>query len=372
MLGRNVAIRQLILIGKTIPLPAPPPLMNALTKVQVTNDSAKGDGFELTFSLTRESIVEYALLKAGLLDPESRVIIAVILGVVPQVLIDGIITHHQFDPGANGAPSTLTVMGLSSSVMMDLKENNAQYPNQTEAVIVTRLIAKYARYGLIPVVKPTKSVSIAVKKTPNQNETDLQYIERLAKDNGYVFYIEPLFIGVNKAYWGPEIRLGTPQHALTTNMGAWNNVTSLNFSLDPLAPTAVSGTFMIPIINRAVKIPSLPSLKIPPLSSRPVRPLSRKLLRDTAKKNAVDAATTLLAEVTGARDAVTATGELDTMLYGHVLRACKLVGVRGAGLAYNGFYYVRSVTHTLQRGSYKQSFTLGREGTYSITPIVRP
>ena len=58
-----------------------------------------------------------------------------------------------------------------------------------------------------------------------------------------------------------------------------------------------------------------------------------------------------------------ADGELDTVRYGHVLRARRLVGVRGAGLTYDGLYYVRRVTHTIERGSYTQSFALSREGT---------
>jgi hypothetical protein len=46
------------------------------------------------------------------------------------------------------------------------------------------------------------------------------------------------------------------------------------------------------------------------------------------------------------------------------------VSVRGAGLAYDGFYYVKSVTHDLKRGEYKQSFTLARDGLISMTPVV--
>ena len=44
--------------------------------------------------------------------------------------------------------------------------------------------------------------------------------------------------------------------------------------------------------------------------------------------------------------------------------------MRGAGLAYDGLYYVNSVTHTLKRGEYKQSFTLSRDGLISPTPVV--
>jgi hypothetical protein len=44
--------------------------------------------------------------------------------------------------------------------------------------------------------------------------------------------------------------------------------------------------------------------------------------------------------------------------------------VRGAGLAYDGLYYVNSVTHNIKRGDYKQSFELSRDGLISNTPRV--
>ena len=69
---------------------------------------------------------------------------------------------------------------------------------------------------------------------------------------------------------------------------------------------------------------------------------------------------------------VTATGEVDGVRYGKVLRARKLVGVRGAGTSYDGFYYVRRVTHTLRPGEYRQSFTLSRDGTGALLPVVAP
>ena len=48
------------------------------------------------------------------------------------------------------------------------------------------------------------------------------------------------------------------------------------------------------------------------------------------------------------------------MRYGRVLKARQLVGVRGAGPAFDGLHYVDSVTHNIARGQYKQSFTLKR------------
>ena len=42
------------------------------------------------------------------------------------------------------------------------------------------------------------------------------------------------------------------------------------------------------------------------------------------------------------------------------------------GPAFDGLYYVKSVTHKLKRGEYKQSFTLGRDGLISLSPRVLP
>ena len=51
-------------------------------------------------------------------------------------------------------------------------------------------------------------------------------------------------------------------------------------------------------------------------------------------------------------------GSLDVMRYGRILKARRLVGVRGAGNPYDGLYYVESVTSTLKRGEFRQRFQL--------------
>jgi hypothetical protein len=79
-----------------------------------------------------------------------------------------------------------------------------------------------------------------------------------------------------------------------------------------------------------------------------------------------------LGQTAQASDSVSGSGQLDVLRYGHILKARQLVSVRGAGLAYDGFYYVKSVTHNLKRGEYKQSFSLARDGMISLTPQVMP
>ncbi len=71
-------------------------------------------------------------------------------------------------------------------------------------------------------------------------------------------------------------------------------------------------------------------------------------------------------------DAVSGNGSLNVSRYGSILRSRMLVGVSGAGIAYDGMYYVDSVTHSIKRGEYKQNFQLSRDGLISQTPVVMP
>jgi Phage tail baseplate hub (GPD) len=372
MLDSLFGIRLILLIGPTIPLPPSADVMNALSRVEVTNDSSTADGFQLTFACGRSGLADYDLIQDGTFDPMTRVIVGVIFGVLPEVLIDGVITHSQFNPGTAPGQATLTVTGKDLTAAMDLEEKNKSYENQPDFVIVTTVLASYAKYGITPMPTPTADVPIMLERIPRQQETDLKFIQRLAQRNGFVFYLEPLTIGVNMAYWGPEKRVGLPQPALSVNLGASTNVKSLSFANDALAATGTRGVIVEPFTKIRIPIPALPSLKIPPLVSTPATPYRTTLQRDSANQNPATAATRMLAAATNTPDSATADGEADGVRYGTALRARKLVGVRGVGLTHGGFWYVRRVTHAIGRGDYSQRFSLSREGTGTLTPVLRP
>ena len=360
-----------LFIGPTIPIPAPYAVVDALTSLEVTNKDQQRDGFQMNFSLGKDTPLDYSLLLSGLLDPPSRVIIMVIIGALPQVLIDGIITNHQFMPSNKPGESTLVVTGEDISLQLDLEEKNETYPNQPDSIIVTRLIASYATYGLVPVVTPTTNVPIELQRIPTQQGTDLAYIQQLAQRNGFVFFIEPTAPFVNTAYWGPDNRLGLPQSALTMNMGPDTNVESLNFTFNALGPATPEVTIIEPFTKLAISIP-IPSGFRPPLALRPATSLRKTISRDAANLDPTQAALQALSSASDSSDAVTATGEVDAVRYGRALRSRRLVGVRGVGFSYDGNYYVKQVTHRIKRGEYKQSFTFTREGLGALTPAVVP
>ena len=61
----------------------------------------------------------------------------------------------------------------------------------------------------------------------------MQYIRSLAEQVGYVFYHRSGPVpGSSKAYWGPQIKVGPVQPALSSDMDAYTNVESLHFTFD--------------------------------------------------------------------------------------------------------------------------------------------
>jgi len=242
----------------------------------------------------------------------------------------------------------------------------------SDSVIVTRLLAGYATLGIVPSVTPTTDVPIETDRVPSQQGTDLAFINELARRNGFVFYIEPTPIpGVSTAYWGMDNRLGVPQSALTVNMGPETNVESISFSFDALGPTTPVVTIVEPTTRIAIQIP-IPTGLHPPLALRPAPPMRTTLARDAANLDPVQAALRALSSLNESSDAVTGSGDVDAVRYGQALRSRRLVGVRGAGVTYDGNYYVREVTHQIKRGEYRQRFSITREGLGALTPAVVP
>ena len=367
-----------LMMGPAIPIAVPQALTDALMSVQVTTTDGQRSGFQLTFAVSKKSVINTTLLPAGFFDPLIRVIIVVTISGTPYVLMDGVITRQEITPSSEPGQSTLTVTGEDLTVLMDLVEiPGLAYPNLAHPLIVALILAKYAVFGIIPLPIPSLFLDIVpiTSRFEQQTDTDLAYIQNLASRNGYTFYLEPgPTPGASVAYWGPKIMVGVPQPALNINMDADTNVESLSFSLDGRAKEQ-DIVFVYDPITHKIPIPvPLPNINLlhPPLGVRPSPPLKIKLLKGTSKLNQIEAILLGLSETANSADSITGNGQLDVLRYGHVLKARGLVGVRGVGLAYDGLYYVNSVTHNIKRGEYKQSFTLSRDGLISLTQKVAP
>lgn len=367
-----------LLIGPGVPVPAPVDVLEALDAVQVTSGT-NTSGFQLTFKLGKNSSLQTTLLPVGYFDPIIiRVMIIVTVNGLPNVLMDGVVTRQELSPSNDVGKSTLTITGEDLSRLMDLVEMPfMRFPAMPIIARVYAILAKYAVLGIAPIAIPPilPDIPDPLEEIPSQTGTDLAYIRQLASQVGYVFYVEPgPTPGANIAYFGPDIRIPVPQPALNVNLDAQTNVESLSFSLDGTAKKIVVITVFDPV-TRKIPIPiPLPNINIarPPLGARPTLPTKVEFAEGMAAFGPAEAANRALGILLTADDAVTGSGSLNVLRYGSVLRSRMLVGVRGAGLTYDGLYYVNSVTHDIKHGEYKQNFNLSRDGLISNIPVVMP
>jgi len=365
-----------LMIGPAVPVPVSKEVLDALTEVQVTTTSGKASGFRLTFTLsTRSPLHTIFLLSGGSMIPMIRVMILVTLNGVTEVIMDGVMTNNEVAPGKDSSESILSIIGEDLSRVMDYIDfSGIPYPAMPAEARVALALVKYAVLGVVPMVIPSVLIDVPLptERIPQHHGTDLEYIKCLADRVGYVFYVEPgPKPGMSVAYWGPEIKVGVPQPALNVNMDAHTNVESLSCSFN-------ADNNKIPVVyiqeknSKApimIPIPDITPLN-PPLGLIPPIPKGIEPVEGTAKHSPLRAALIGLAKASRAADAVTASGSLDVLRYGRLLKARRLVGVRGAGTAFDGLYYVSSVTHVIKRGEYKQNFTLTRNGLISTLPKV--
>ena len=359
-----------LLIGPIVPLTPPRAVMDALTEVEVKVVDVGQSGFKLTFSIDKQSPLQILFLLTGGMPL-----------LFMRVVIDGVITDNNIAPGDKGSNSTLTLMGKDLTVLMDQsKASGFPFPAMPAEARIALLLLKYAVFGVVPLVIPSVLlfVPLPIDQIPSQQGTDLEYIRYLAEQAGYVFYIDPGPIpGVSKAYWGPQIKVGPVQPALSTDMDAYTNVENLRFSFDqeknkiPLvyiynSQTGVSFPIPLPPIT-----PLNPPLGlIPPLPTNLLPPDLSPFGDDLSKRPIPQAIMMGLARAAQNAEAVSCDGSLDVTRYRGVLQARQLVGVRGSGPAFDGLYYVKSVTHKIKRGEYKQDFNLTRNGLVSTVPTV--
>jgi hypothetical protein len=365
-----------LLVGPMEPLPAPKPLVDALVSVEVTESATGRSGFQLTFTLSDKGILETFFLLAGSSPlPVLRVVLLVTFPGIPQVLIDGVVLHTEVQPDAMSGSSKLVVTGKDLAAMMDLIDfSGLPYPGMSPDIRVLTILAKYAVFGVVPEVIPVPApdIPIPMLQIPTQKKTDLQYIEALAQEVGYVFYMVPGPLpGTSQAYWGPQVRLGLPQTALNVNLDTWTNVESLNFRYEPQNSVLPIVFIQEPISKMTIPIPIPPVTPFnPPLGAFVPVPQKIEQQTETAKLNPAQALMKGFARSVETADVMTGEGTLDVMRYGQPLRARSLVGVRGAGLPWDGMHYVDSATHRIKPGEYKQSFVLKRNALVTNTPVV--
>ncbi len=365
--------------------PAPQQVMESLTQAQVSIATNDKSGFDLSFAVSKTSPILTDLLPSGYFDPPTRIIITVTIYGEQIVLMDGVITTQEMVPSDESGKSVLSLKGEDVSRMMDVVDfSGFPFPCLAPELRVLTMLAKYIPlYGIVPLIMPSILFDIPnpMVRIPGQVGTDLKYIQRLAELAGYTFFVQagPV-VGANLAYWGPMLRIQIPflpQPApIAIDWDGRSNVESLQFGFDGFQKTLfvvlIQASTLVPF-PIPIPVPDVNPIS-PPLGQKSPTPLKISPLTGMAKYTPIQAAAMALGRAADAANIIHGQGTLDVLRYGGILPARTLVEVRGAGITYDGQYFVEGATHTIKPGSYKQSFTLSRNaliaGTGSIADLL--
>jgi phage protein D len=248
---------------------------------------------------------------------------------------------------------------------MNLKETVRPWPNMADSNIAEEIFTgpDYKFDTDIDDTQPTRDED---DHTEIQRGTDVQFLQSLAKRNGYECYVEldPQTGKVKGHFHKPRLQQ-QPQGVLSVNMGDATNVNSFHASFDMLQPSTAQAA-NVDVHSHDEQSTDSDSTEDKSLgtSSTVSSDNPRQvLISGTGLSDTGELQTAAQAEVDRTAFAISAEGEVNTVAYGDVLRAKRPVMVRGAGLQFSGTYYVQRVTHTFTGDGYTQHFSLRRNAS---------
>ena len=280
------------------------------------------------------------------------------LGDAKQTLLTGYITHLR--PDFAGAPDQclLEIWAMDATVLMDRMEVLKDWPSRKDSDIAQEV---FSTYGLSSVVTDTPVVHDADVSTIIQGETDIRFLKRLARRNGFECYVSG-----DTGYFGPPALSGTPQPVLKVLCGEETNVTQFSIAVEAVGPSPVAMA-QIDRMTKEVLDVSVEKTTRKVLGARqaasylaPGMKSAGVALGQVVTTGRAEMEALCQAVHDGGEWFVTGEGEVAANYYGTILMPHNTVTIKGIGETYSGIYYVTRVTHTFGTDGYTQTFTVKR------------
>lgn len=333
-------------------------LLGCIQSVTVDEDLDVGSSCAIELQACRNEDGSWPYVEDENLQVWNRLTVYAAFPSQTEVVFDGYISHTSCRANDEGANMVVEIRGVDASYHMNQEEKTRIWRGKTYEQIASEIITEYQ-------FKPTVAEGPAGAEPPEQvaqRATDHRFLRELARRRGYEFYV----LGGN-AYFRPAELTGQPQKVIAVHFGEQTNCSDLRFDSDGTAPTvaqvsyfdAMAGTAVTDLAEASGLAP-LGTKELSGLRGAIAMPQARRIARGLGFHSGAQAAEYAAGILRRNGWWVTATGTLNGLRYGRVLRSRKLVTVKGAGPNYNGNYYVRKVQHRLTARTYDMQFELAR------------
>jgi phage protein D len=274
------------------------------------------------------------------------------------VIFDGYVIEARAQFSSGPGESALEVVAMDATALMDLEESVTAWPNMADSDIATAI---FGNYGFATDVDQSQPTRQDTDQTVIQRDTDIHFVRELAERNGYECFLDVTSDPVTGHFHAPRLSQ-SPQGVLSVSLGEATNVTAFSVRYEMLKSVTAS-VAQVTIDNQSDQTAQATSASLTQLGQQSTEPADQPrviILPANGLADGGELQTYVQAKVDQSTWAVSAEGELESAVYGSVLRAKQPVLVRGAGAVFSGTYYVWRVLHILTPQGYRQQFTLQR------------
>jgi phage protein D len=329
-------------------------------RVVVNEDLDRGASFEIGIGLCRNDDGSWPHIDDPNLRPWNRVTIVAAFPGRPDTIFDGYISHVRVSSDQRAGSVSLHIRGVDASYAMNLEEKCKVWTDKTYEQIAREIIEDV--YQLRPVLPPAAEAG-GEPPAVTQRATDHRFLRELARRKGYEFFVRGA-----EVHFHPADLTGTPQKVIATHFGEETNCDNIDVDVDGTMPTEAVMQRFDPVTGETTTETAtssgLPTLGTEPLSALRGHglPQRRILVRRQGAASPAQQAEYVAGLLRRHGWWIKASGTVNGLKYGQVLRSKKLVTIKGLGATHNGNYYVRKVTHTLGPRTYDMAFEAARNG----------
>jgi hypothetical protein len=327
--------------------------------IEVSEQAGEASTFSLRYGVDiLQGDLPYLIDKR--LDAGSDISVIAYLDNMAHCLVKGPAHAHSIHLQHGGAGSTMDVKGSDTSIKMDRESRSTIWKDLTDSDAVQNILSKY---GYTPDVETTSAGHYENKHSLVQRESDFAFIRRLARRNGYYFWISCDALGMETAHFKRPQLGGTPAAQLVINLDS-PNISTLDINWDVERPTSIAGVQLD--LNAKSNI-DLSVLKTPQTILGDIGLIditgdTRSVHLSAPANDAGDLQSRGEGALIEADWFIQASCQTTVAELGAIIRPHTVVELRGAGSRHSGKYFVSGVTHTINAIEHKMDIKLVRNG----------
>lgn len=209
--------------------------LSQAVSVDVEQRAGAATQYKIHFDLDVNS-GDFPLLTDSRIGPGSELAVIVPIDGKNNYLVKGPVTGQQVHFEHAGGASYLEVQGTDNSIKMDRESKAAVWSDVTDSDAVSSILGNY---NLTPDVDSTQASHPETKHALIQRDTDLRFVRRLARRNGFLFWITCDEQGNETAHFKSPPVSDSSATDLIINL-ANNTIESFDLSWEVERPSSVS------------------------------------------------------------------------------------------------------------------------------------